>query len=258
MLSAILLVGGLSASGMVQIPEGEFRPLYLSTDTPLVTVETFAMDRLPVTNSQYFEFVMAHPKWQKDRIPGIFADSRYLEHWQPDATENKHIPEPSIADNAVVNVSWFAASAYCKAMGKRLPTVAQWEYAAKASQLSEDGSSDPEYRQRILDWYARHGSVQDIRVGQTPANYWGVQDLHGLVWEWTEDFNNALVSGESRADSSVNQNLYCAAGAVGTADPGDYAAFMRYGFRSSLSARYSLPNLGFRCVSKVDLTNEIN
>ncbi|MDC2887990.1 hypothetical protein [Psychrosphaera algicola] len=43
----------------------------------------------------------------------------------------------------------------------------------------------------------------------------GVKDLHGLIWEWTEDFNSALVSGESRSDSNINQKLFCAAGAQG-------------------------------------------
>ena len=118
-----------------------------------------------------------------------------------------------------------------------------------ASETSKNGVDDPAFRRQILDWYAQHNDVSDLEVGTNAPNYWGIHDMHGLIWEWTEDFNSLLVSGESRADSAIDRQLYCAAGSVGTADPGDYAAFMRYGFRSSLMADFSLPNLGFRCVS---------
>ena len=54
------------------------------------------------------------------------------------------------------------------------------------------------------------------------------------------------MSGESRADASLDEGLFCGSGATNAADFRDYAAFMRYAFRSSLSARYCVPNLGFR------------
>ena len=79
-------------------------------------------------------------------------------------------------------------------------------------------------------------------------NVYGVVGLHGLVWEWTLDFNSALVTGESRADASLDRSRYCGSGAAGAGDFEDYAAFMRYAFRSSLEARYTVPNLGFRGV----------
>jgi formylglycine-generating enzyme required for sulfatase activity len=77
---------------------------------------------------------------------------------------------------------------------------------------------------------------------------YGISDLHGLVWEWTLDFNSSLVTGESRGDGSLERSLYCGSGAAGAADFEDYAALMRYAFRSSLEARYAVGNLGFRGV----------
>jgi len=71
--------------------------------------------------------------------------------------------------------------------------------------------------------------------------------MHGLIWEWTENFNNSLVTGESRSDSTLNQQMFCGSAAIGAVDPSDYAAFMRYGFRSSLEAKYTVSSLGFRC-----------
>jgi len=55
------------------------------------------------------------------------------------------------------------------------------------------------------------------------------------------------VTGESRADQSIERTLYCGAGAAGATDFENYAAFMRYAFRSSLQASYCIANLGFRC-----------
>ena len=67
------------------------------------------------------------------------------------------------------------------------------------------------------------------------------------MWEWVEDFNAVLTTGESRKDSSLDRSLFCAGGAIGAADPNDYAAFMRYALRGSVEADHALRNLGFRC-----------
>jgi formylglycine-generating enzyme required for sulfatase activity len=68
------------------------------------------------------------------------------------------------------------------------------------------------------------------------------------VWEWVLDFNTAMVTGDSRADSGgLDRGFFCGAGAQAARDVADYPAFMRLGFRSSLSANYCVHNLGFRC-----------
>lgn len=239
---------------MAPIPAGDYRPLYMSKDSPQTQVQAFSIDILPVTNQQYLTFIAANPRWQPQTIPHIFAEAQYLQHWTRQDEERR--PVQSQLNSPVINVSWFAAQAYCRSLDKRLPTVAEWERVASASETQADGSLEKSYHARILEWYSRPSSKQLPAVGTTPANFWGVQDLHGLIWEWTEDFNSALVSGESRGDSNINQKLFCAAGAQGAADPSDYAAFMRFGFRSSLQAKFTLPNLGFRCASSKELTNE--
>ena len=89
-------------------------------------------------------------------------------------------------------------------------------------------------------------------MGSTFKNYWGVYDLHGLVWEWTLDFNSVMVTGESRKGSTGDNNMFCGAAAVGATDLMNYAAFMRYAFRGSVKANYAIKNLGFRCVQDQD------
>ncbi|SLJ84784.1 formylglycine-generating enzyme family protein [Psychrobacter sp. DAB_AL43B] len=231
------------------IQPGTYRPLYLSKNSPLVAVDRFKIDELPVTNIQFYQFLKTNPKFRKHAIAPIFADSNYLKHWLN--TKDISVPKKSDFRKPVVNVSWYAANQYCRSQNKRLPTVEQWEYVAQASTTNKNGSLEAGYNQRILDWYGKSAGNKDqlADVGQSPANYWGVKDLHGLIWEWTENFNNSLVTGESRSDSNLNQQMFCGSGAAGAVDPSDYAAFMRYGFRSSLEAKYTVSSLGFRCAS---------
>jgi formylglycine-generating enzyme required for sulfatase activity len=250
-LTSLVLMGSLN---MVVIPAGDYRPLYMSKDSPQTKVKSFSIDVTPVTNQQYSQFIAANSSWQPQTIPQIFAESQYLQHWINDG--DKTLPSDKQLNSPVINVSWFAAQAYCRSLDKRLPTVAEWERVASASETLADGSQEKSYHQRILKWYSQPSRKQLPEVGSKAANFWGVQDLHGLIWEWTEDFNSSLVSGESRGDSSIDQRLFCAAGAQGAADPSDYAAFMRFGFRSSLQAKFTLPNLGFRCASSKDQTND--
>jgi formylglycine-generating enzyme required for sulfatase activity len=145
-----------------------------------------------------------------------------------------------------VNVSWFAARAYAEWAGARLPTTDEWELAASASATRADGRGDPAWRATILERYSRPTPRPLPDAGHGEPNVWGVRDLHGLVWEWTDDVASALVTADSRQSRDANSRRFCAAGAVGASDFEDYAAFLRYGFRGGLEARYAVPNLGFR------------
>ena len=72
------------------------------------------------------------------------------------------------------------------------------------------------------------------------------------MWEWVDDFNTAMVTGESRGDSALDRDLFCGAGSLGVNDPNDYAAFMRFALRSSLKANNTTTALGFRCARDRD------
>lgn len=231
---------------MARIDGGSYVPLY--GDGEPVAVSGFRIDRRLVTNAEYLDFVRAVPRWQRTGTPSLLMGEGYLRHWagplEIGSGEGSARP-----DAPVTHVSWFAARAYCDWRGKRLPTLDEWELVALADESSRDATDDPGFHQRILDWYARPRRGPLPPVGSGLRNVWGVEDQHGLVWEWVEDFNSVFVTGESRADDSLDRQLYCAGAAATASDARNYAAFLRYAMRSSLQAGYAVGNLGFRCAA---------
>lgn len=231
---------------MAFVKGGIFSPFY-GGDTNKVVIEAFKMDVYPVTNEEFLNFVKQHPKWRKSKAIKLFVDKNYLSQFKDDL----HLVEGLNKQAPVTNISWFAAKAYCDSQGKRLPTIAEWEYVAMANKTQKDARDMDGYNQFILRWYEKHHSHAQP-VGSTFKNYWGVWDMHGLVWEWTADYNSIIVSTDTRGGGNGVENQFvCGGASINSADPSDYAAFMRYAFRSSLEANYSIKNLGFRCVKEV-------
>ena len=234
---AILFSGCLSAHAveMANIPGGSYRPLYLKKDTPMISVKPFQIDKTPITNAEFAQFVKANPKWQRGNVSVKQAESNYLKQW------DKNGPKAADVNKPVTNVSWFAAHAYCAAQGKRLPTNDEWEFVGLASELQANGSNEPSYNRTILSWY-ENGSKGLKNIQQNKPNFYGVYDMHGLIWEWTSDFNSSqITSGTLKAAD------FCGSGAVNSSDPSNYAAFLRYGIRTSLQPNFVLHNMGFRC-----------
>lgn len=250
LISVLFISAGYSAnktkgnSRMCYISSGFYTPFYAAKDEAKKTIKPFYMDAYPVTNAEYLEFVKANNNWSRSRVKRIFADKNYLSHWKSDFEMGENVNPQS----PVTNVSWFAAKAYAKWVGKRLPTVAEWEYVASASVTRPNAGDDKNNIARIQQWYSKRSDSKVAAIGSTERNFWGVYDMFGLVWEWQYDFSTALVSGEARGDSNVNRNFFCGGGALSAKDVTNYSAFMRYGFRSSLEANYTCNNLGFRCV----------
>ena len=234
-------------AGMAAVGPAKFRPLYAPPKGPAeVDVKRFFLDREPVTNGQYLRFLRTHPKWRRDHIPRLFADDTYLGRWAGALKTGKEAP----LDAPVTEVSWFAARAYCEARHARLPTENEWELAAAASRTQADARDSAAWRERILAWYARPLPARLPDVGRTPPNYWGVRDLHGLVWEWVLDYDGAL--GADGAGAKAQGLRFCAAQALGADVKTDYASFMRYALRSSLEAQFTLASLGFRCAADAE------
>lgn len=235
-------------AAMRPIPAGNYIPLLRGTkDAAQVPVAAFLLDEYPVTNAEFLAFVTANPQWRRSQVSPLFADSSYLDHWTGDLEPGARAP----ADAPVVRVSWFAARACARWLGKRLPTTAEWELAAAAGYTRPDGKNDAELTRDLYAWLARPVPAQMPAVTTLRPDLHGVHGLHGLVWEWVDDFNTAMITGESRADTGLDRDLFCGAGAAGAKDTSDYAAFMRVALRSSLKASNTTSALGFRCAKNL-------
>lgn len=244
-LTMLSTVPALSHEETVEVPAGEIIAFWNEPKSRVesnevssrIKVKSFQLMKHQVTQRDFNKFLSTHPNWKKENASRLFVDATYLES----DTKSKSEMVPA------TNISWFAARAYCESIAMRLPTQDEWEYAAAASESKRDANSDEKFLMRILAWYGEPKGASLKPVESIYKNVYGIWDMHGLVWEWVEDFNSQFVTGESREDSSFNKNMFCGGGIIPKANKQDYAAFMRFAFRSSLKGNSSVWNLGFRC-----------
>ncbi len=186
--------------GMVLIPAGEFQmgsldadPEYTQHRVHTVYTDAFYMDVHEVTNAAYKAFVDANPQWRKERIYQAFCQG-YLTHWN-----GNDYPE-GLEDHPVVFVNWHAAMAYAAWIGKRLPTEAEWEKAARGGLEGHKyswGDTEPNGTQcnfadkntnnEYSNMDADDGYQYTAPVGSYPPNGYGLYDMTGNVWEWCLD-----------------------------------------------------------------------
>jgi formylglycine-generating enzyme required for sulfatase activity len=228
---AFTMTPSVKRAGMAAIPAGTYHPLY-ADGAPPVVVHAFSIDRAPVTRAQFLAFGRAHPAW----LTGVDASQSRL-------------------DRPVTDVTWSAARAYCAAQGKRLPTTAEWEYVAAADEKRRDATRDPAFLQLLVSLYTTRPDARIGGAGERFRNVYGVSALHGVVWEWTSDFDggksehakHAAMTGMDHEGGGHEHMLSCASAAIGASNAGDYAAFMRYQFRAGLTRSSAQQMLGFRC-----------
>ena len=235
--AGLLWAGGAAAQGNPFLPVAgaELHSALPSGRQNKVLVREFLLQRHPVTNAEFLAFVSAHREWQRGSVPRILADADYLGHWSGPL----ELGSRAAAAQPVTRVSWFAAQAYCEAQQARLPSWYEWELAAAASGTLRDARSDPAWRQQILDWYARPAGGL-VAVEQGAANVYGLYDIHGVVWEWVQDFDSLL-------PADADPERFCGSGAQNLQEKENYAVLMRIALLGSLRAADTGHAIGFRC-----------
>ena len=247
--------------GMVLIPAGEFE---MGSDTgaanerPVHTVyiDAFYMDTYEVTNAQYKTFIDENPEWQKENIPPAFHDGVYLRLW-----EGNTYPEGK-ADHPVIYVSWYAAMAYAQWAGKRLPTEAEWEKAARG-ELSGKAYPWGDIYDATLANYGRHHSAP-IAVGQYPPNSYGLYDMAGNISEWClDEYDPDFYATSPRENPFPNETIKAALNNFRDVKKkdrvlrggcwSDNGLFLRVAYRDWGPQHYTSVFRGFRCVKNIPL-----
>jgi formylglycine-generating enzyme len=229
-------------AGMKKVKGGAYRSFFVKSNKKPGKVAPFYMGAHEVTNAEYLLFVKANPQWRKSKANKLMVDDRYLANWKNDTELNAGVDPNS----PVVYVSWFAANAYCRWKGARLPSTAEWELAGAAKFVWPKQLASQSVEKAVLDWYEKPSPKALPAVQSVNKNAYGLYDMHGLVWEWVGDFNSFIGSFDSRGNANATNNLFCAAGSLNAADKEAYASYLRYSYRGSLKGRYCIANLGFR------------
>ena len=227
---------------MVLIPAGDFmmgrskltdddktgmRPLILRDDLPYhkVWLDAYFMDVKEVTHAGYAKFVEA-----TQRQPPY--------HWLEGKYPESHELYP------VYNVDWDDAGSYCGWQGKRLPTEAEWERAARAGNPGRDypGGDSMDSEKALFNVNSGPGPV-----GEFSANGFGLYDMAGSVSEWCSDWFDRTYYERSpeRNPQGPAEGLYkMIRGGAWSDGPKRVTVF----FRNWVRANQRTPNLGFRCV----------
>ena len=277
------LMGTSSSEGFADDGEGPVRN---------ITVKPFYMDKFAVTNAQFTEFVEATDyKTEAEQFGWSFVFYSFISedtakkvqqtvagtpwwavvegaYWKnpegPDSTVKDRLNHP------VVHISWNDALVYANWAGKRLPTEAEWEYAARGGLEQKiyvwGDTLTPNDEHQCNIWqgtFPNHNTVEDGYIGTAPVdayqpNHYGLYNMAGNVWEWCSDWftrsheekggninPQGPATGESRAmrgGSYLCHKSYCNR--------------YRVAARSSNTPDSSTGNLGFRCV--VDLSPNLD
>lgn len=204
-----------------------------------VEVAPFYLDRYVVTNRQYQDFLIANPQWQKGKAIPLEVDDDYLNIW-----EGNHYPE-GLDDYAVINVSWHSATAYANWVGKRLPTEAEWEFAAGGSEHSI-WSLGNQFDRLSYSF----GSTEDpvgFKVGTYRPNSFGLYDMSGGVWEWTSDSYELDYYFRSPRKNPINLAETERKSLRGGSSHFDNPSYLRCAVRGSNIPQACHEDYGFRC-----------
>jgi iron(II)-dependent oxidoreductase len=170
----VVIPAGAFTMGGNEGPEDE-RPAHQ------VTLAAYSIDRFPVTNAQYAEFLNS-----ASAMPG--SASRLYDFDDPDARVHRRAErwsaDAGYADHPVVEAPWAGAVEYCKWRGKRLPTEAEWEKAARGTDARRYpwGSELPDKRRARYE--SAFNETAPVDASPAGASPYGVRDMAGNAWEW--------------------------------------------------------------------------
>lgn len=248
-LFALLASAQAPLSEMVDIPAGPFmmgsnhgpedeRPAHP------VTLAAFLIDRFPVTNTQYANFLSL-------QLEKAGATARLYDYDDPDARihrrDERWLADPGFENHPVVEVPWLGAVSYCAVNGKRLPTEAEWEKAARGTDGRRYpwGSELPERgRGQFAAGWNETAPVNTHPAGASP---YGVREMAGNVWQWVSSAYRPYPYSATDGREDLMPGLVRATRGGGhDSQPGAITTTQR-GRDLSRNPAAGHHNIGFRC-----------
>jgi formylglycine-generating enzyme required for sulfatase activity len=231
---------GKDGAEMVLIPAGEFQMGSNDYDNekPVHTVylDAFYMDKHEVTNAQYRRFVQATGR--EEPVGYGYVNGEWKGGFKPWSDENFNAD-----DQPVVCVSWEDARAYAEWAGKRLPTEAEWEKAARGGLVGKKYPWGDNITHDDANYAGTGGKDRweyTAPVGSFAPNGYGLYDMAGNVWEWCADwYDSGYYTGPSSGTSRVLRG-------------GSWYSYidfnLRVASRLNLEPSFTRNYVGFRCV----------
>ncbi|HEV8341435.1 MAG TPA: SUMF1/EgtB/PvdO family nonheme iron enzyme [Candidatus Binatia bacterium] len=234
---------------MVDIPAGLF--IMGSNDGPEderpahhVSLRAFTFDRTPVTNEQFADFLNAVG------VANVRGD-KFYDTDDGDARIHrrggKWVADPGFENHPVVEVSWFGAREYCAWAGKRLPTEAEWEKAARGSDGRKFpwGNSPPD--QSKAQFNAGWNQTAPVDSFPSGASPYGILDLAGNAWEWVSSAYLSYPYNPADGREELKPGPVRGTRGGGHDSPPQELTTTQRGKTLSRNFRSGHHNIGFRC-----------
>jgi formylglycine-generating enzyme required for sulfatase activity len=226
-----------------------------------VTVDTFYMDKFEVTVAQYAAFLTTLGTYEEACQETDCAwprsligyTSYLLEIGEGDAQTYEAMA--GFENYPINHVSWYGADSYCQAMGARLPTEAEWEYAARGS----DGriypwGNEPPDQTRAVYFSTSYTDLKPVDALPDGASPFGIYGLAGSMWEWVSDWYGPNYYGESPAENPQGpedgEGKVVRGGAWPNNNQEDRIRSANRNWREII---FFSPDLGFRCAYDLDV-----
>ena len=209
-----------------------------------VSLSAFYIDRYPVTNAQYAAFIAA----TGHRPPKYWTHAPQMGVQEPFPVGAKHGTHP------VVGVSYMDAVAYCKWAGKRLPTEAEWEKAARGGHVGQNypwGNESSRNHANTVGMWGKDQWHWSSPVGSFPPNGYGLSDMAGNVFEWCADWYTPDYYQQSQPENpqgpKTGQTRVLRGGSWSNNVFGIYQMRCAYRFHTRPETRNL--TIGFRCAA---------
>jgi formylglycine-generating enzyme required for sulfatase activity len=213
-----------------------------------VTLSSYYLSKYEITNAQYSAFLN---DIGADPI-GTYKRDDYIHITKPSCMinyeEEKFVPQKGKENFPAIEVTWFGAQAFSEWLGGRLPTEAEWEYAARGGRKSQNYIYSGSNKVEEVAWYDQNSREKLREVGLKKPNELGFYDMSGNVWEWCYDWYDRYPRREQtnplgpdygygkviRGGSYLYYGRFCRVANRGSSTPA--YCFNNYGFRIYLPA----------------------